>query len=71
MSKKFDISEKRLVVVKKDAVRLFEDGSNKWATFTYPRWAHFVEQFAEIDECAAKLTAGQQGLKLQLHVGGG
>jgi hypothetical protein len=71
MSKMFDLSEKRFVVVKKDEVRLFEDGSNKWATFTYPRWAHFVEQFAEIDESVTKLTAGQQDVKLQLHVGGG
>jgi hypothetical protein len=71
MSKKFDLSEKRFVVVKKDEVRLFEDGSNKWATFTYPRWAHFVEQFAEIDESVTKLTAGQQDVKLQLHIGGG
>jgi hypothetical protein len=71
MSKKFDLSEKRFVVVKKDEVRLFEDGSNKWATFIYPRWAHFVEQFAEIDESVTKLTAGQQDVKLQLHVGGG
>jgi hypothetical protein len=46
MSKNFDLSEKRFVVVKKDEVRLFEDGLNKWATFTYPRWARFVEQFA-------------------------
>jgi hypothetical protein len=71
MSKKFDLSEKRFVVIKKDEVRVFEDGSNKWATFTYPRWAHFVEQFVEIDESVTKLTAGQQDVKLQLHVGGG
>jgi hypothetical protein len=71
MSKKFDLSEKRFVIVKKDEVRLFEDGLNKWATFNYSRWAHFVEQLAEIDECVAKLTAGQQDVKLQLHVGGG
>jgi hypothetical protein len=71
MANKFDLSEKRFVVVKKDEVRLFDDGSNKWATFTYPRWAHFVEQFAEIDESVTKLTAGQQDVKLQLHVGGG
>jgi hypothetical protein len=71
MSKKFELSEKRFVVIKKDEVRLFEDGSSKWATFTYPRWAHFVEQFVEIDESVAKLTAGQQDVKLQLHIGGG
>jgi hypothetical protein len=71
MSKKFDLSEKRFVVVKKDEIRLFEDGSNKWATFNYSRWARFVEQFAEIDESVTKLTAGQQDVKLQSHVGGG
>jgi hypothetical protein len=71
MSKKFELSEKRFVVIKKDEVRLFEDGTSKWATFTYPRWAHFVEQFVEIDESVTKLTAGQQDIKVQLHVGGG
>jgi sigma54-dependent transcription regulator len=70
MSKTFDLSEERFLVVKKDEIRLFDDGSNKWATFNYSRWAHFVGQFAEIDESVAKLTAGQQDVKLQLHVGG-
>jgi hypothetical protein len=71
MSKKFSLSEKRFVVVKKDDIRLFENGSNKWATFNYLQWARFVEQFTEIDESVTKLTAGQQDVKLQSHVGGG
>jgi hypothetical protein len=71
MSKKLELSEKRFVVIKKDEVRLFEDGSSKWATFTYPRLAHFVEKFVEIDESVTKQSAGQQDVKLQLNVGGG
>jgi hypothetical protein len=71
MSKKFDLSEKWFVVVKEDEIRLFEDRSNKWATFSYSRWARFFEQFTEGDESVSKLTAGQQDVKLQLHVGGG
>jgi hypothetical protein len=71
VSKKFDLSEKRFVVVKKDEIRLFEDGSNNGATFNFSRWARFVIQFAEIDESVTKLTAGQQDVELQSDVGGG
>jgi hypothetical protein len=51
----FEVSEKRFVVVKDDEIRLFEDGSNKVATFSYPRWAQFVEFFDEIDNAVNKL----------------
>jgi hypothetical protein len=71
MSKKFEIGEKRFVVVKKEEVRLFEDGSSKSATFTFPRWAQFAGSFDEINECVTKLVGGQQDVRLQLHVGGG
>jgi hypothetical protein len=71
MSKRFDIGEKRYVVVKKDEIRLFEDGSNKSATFTFSRWAWFVGHFGEIDDCVAKVVAKEAGVKLQLHIGGG
>jgi hypothetical protein len=37
MTKKFEIGVKRYVVVKGDEVRMFEDGSNKIAQFTYGR----------------------------------
>ena len=70
-SKKFEVGDRRYVVVKKDEIRLFEDGSNKSATFTYPRWTHFVEQFDEIDQCVAKVAANDADVKLQLHIGGG
>ena len=71
MSKKYEIGDRRYVVVKKDEIRLFEDGSSKSATFTYPRWVHFVEQFDEIDQCVAKVAAKDDDVKLQLHIGGG
>lgn len=70
-SKKFEVGDRRYVVVKKDEIRLFEDGSNKSATFTYSRWAHFVEQFDLIDECVAKVVAKEDGVQLQRHIGGG
>jgi hypothetical protein len=68
MSKSFEISEKRFVVVKDDEIRLFEDGSNKVATFSYPRWAQFVEFFDEIDNAANKLIRDEE-VKLRLHIG--
>ena len=54
--KKFEVSEKRYVVVKKNAIRLFEDGTRKAATFTYPRWSQFVENIEEIDNAVSKLV---------------
>jgi hypothetical protein len=65
----FEIGEKRYIVVKKDEIRLFEDGSNKAATFSYPRWAQFVEYFDDIDNAVDKLTNGDEEVKLRLHVG--
>lgn len=59
------------MVVKKDEIRLFEDGSNKVATFSYQRWSHLTEYFDTIDDCVAKLVLGQQEVKLQTHIGGG
>ena len=56
MSKKFEVSEKRYVVVKKNAIHIFEDGTRKAATFTYPRWAQFVENIEEIDNAVSKLV---------------
>jgi hypothetical protein len=69
MAKKFEVSERRYVVVKKHEIRLFEDGTRKMATFSYPRWAQFVEYFDEIDNAVAKLIKGEEEVKLQLHVG--
>jgi hypothetical protein len=71
MPKKFEIGDKRFVVVKKDEVRIFEDGTKKMAPFTYPRWAQFVEYFNDITDNVAKLEQGQQDVKLKLHVGAG
>jgi hypothetical protein len=64
----FEVSEKRFVVVKDDEIRLFEDGSNKVATFSYPRWAQFVESFDEIDNAVNKLIREEE-VKLRLHIG--
>jgi hypothetical protein len=65
----FEVSEKRFVVVKDDEIRLFEDGSNKVATFSYPRWAQFIEFFDEIDNAVNKLIREEEEVKLRLHIG--
>jgi hypothetical protein len=39
MPKKSEIGDKLFVVLKKDKVRIFEDGTKKMTQFTYPRWA--------------------------------
>ena len=66
--KKLEIGNRRYVVVKKDEIRICDDGSNKCATFTYPRWANFVKQFDKIDQSIAE---NDGDVKLQLHIGGG
>jgi hypothetical protein len=70
MTKKYQISEKRFLVVKKDEIKLFEDGTVKSATFIYSRWAQFVQYFGEIDDAIAKLINGDADVKLKLHIGG-
>jgi hypothetical protein len=69
--KKFEIGERRFLVLKKDEVKIFNNGSPKMATFTLCRWALFVEFFDEIDQSVAMLVDGQQEVELQLHVGAG
>ena len=69
--KKFEIGERRFLVLKKDEVKIFEHGSPKMATFTLCRWAQFVEFFDEIDQSVAKLVDDQQQIELQLHIGAG
>ena len=53
---KFQVSEKRYLVVKKDEIKLFEDCTPKAATFIYSRWAQFVQYFGETDDADAKLV---------------
>ena len=60
MSKKFEIGDRRFIVVKKDEIRMFEDGSSRLAVFTFPRWSQFVQLFDEIDSNVTKLFAGQK-----------
>jgi hypothetical protein len=68
MYNSFEVGEKRFVVVKDDEIRLFEDGSNRAAAFSYSPWAQFVEFFDEIDSAVDKLVKGEE-VKLRLHVG--
>jgi hypothetical protein len=64
----FEVGEKRFVVVEEDEIRLFEDGSNREAAFSYSRWAQFIEFFDEIDSAVDKLVKDEE-VKLRLHVG--
>jgi hypothetical protein len=68
--KKFQIGEKRYLVLKKEEIKLLEDGSFKAATFIFPRWAQFVESFDEIDNALGKLVKGETDVKLRIHIGG-
>jgi hypothetical protein len=68
MFKSFEVGEKRFVVVKNDEIRLFEDGSSRAATFSYPRWAQFVEFFDEINNAVGNLVKNEE-VKLRLHIG--
>ena len=70
MPKKYEIDDKRHIVVKKDEVVMLEDGSQKKATFSYPRWTCFTQQFDEIDDALAKLVKGEPEVKLFVHIGG-
>jgi hypothetical protein len=67
MSNSFEIGEKRFVVVEEDEIRLFEDGSNRAAAFSYSRWAQFIEFFDDIDSAVDKLVKDEE-VKLRLHV---
>lgn len=71
MPKKFEIGEKRYLIVKKDEICMLQDGFNKIATFTYPRWSWFVGHLDEIDNSVSKLVKGEEEVKLKLHIGGG
>ena len=70
-AKKYTLGEKRFVVIKKNEIRVFEEGTKKIATFTYPRWALLVMYFEEIDNAVSKLVKGEEEVKFQQHVGGG
>jgi Transcriptional Coactivator p15 (PC4) len=69
--KKYVIGENRYLVIKKDEIKMSENGTSKIALFTYARWAHFAEYFADIDSAVAQLMSGQPDIKLRLHVGSG
>jgi hypothetical protein len=60
MAKKFEVSERQYVVVNKRKIFLFADGTRQMATFSYPRWAQFVEYFDEVDNAVAKLIKGEE-----------
>lgn len=69
MSNTFEVGEKRFVLVNEDEIRLYEDGSDKSATFTYPRWAQFVEYIDDVDNAVAKLMKEEQ-VAIRMHIGG-
>ena len=62
MPKKYEIGQKRYVIVKKEAgetiVKLFEDASDKSVTFPIQRWAQFVAIAPIVDQCLDNM--GQQ-----------
>jgi hypothetical protein len=64
MAEKCEIGDGRYVVVRKDEISLFSDGSDKCTTLTYPQWMHFVGHCDEIDQCVAKVVAKDDGVKL-------
>ncbi len=68
--KKYVIGENRYLVVKKNEIKMFENGSSKMALFSFPRWAYFTKYFADVDDAVAKLVLAKEDIKLQLHVGG-
>ena len=70
MPKKYELEEKRFIVVKKDEVCMLEDGTHKKATFSYSRWTWFTQQFNEIDDALSKMAKGETEVKLFLHLGG-
>jgi hypothetical protein len=70
MPKKFQLSDNRFVVLKKDEIKIFENGTSKYAVFTYPRWNQFVDHISIIDENLTQMMQ-QQDVKLQQHLGGG
>ena len=73
MTRRFEIAEKRciVVVVKKTEICLLEDARHTKATLSYSRWACFVEQFGEIDTALDKLIKQDTDVKLQTHLGAG
>lgn len=68
MPKKFQIKGNRYVVLEKDQIKMFENGTNKNAIFTYPR-NKFVENVDVIDACVTKMAQHEQDVKLQQHIG--
>jgi hypothetical protein len=73
MTKKYDIGEKRyLVVKKKDGefnVTILEDGSDKRVCFPLKRWAQFVAIFPMVNQCLDNMRQ-RQPVSLQYHIGG-
>ena len=68
-AKTYEVGEKRFILVNEDEIRLFEEESSKAATFTYPRWAQFVENFDDVDNAVSKLVKGEE-VSVRLHIGG-
>jgi len=73
MTKKYDIGEKRYLIVKKQdgefVVTLIEDGSDKRVCFPLKRWAQFVAIFPIVDQCLDDMRQ-QRAVNLNYHIGG-
>ena len=73
MAKKYDMGEKRYLIVKKEngelIVKLIEDGSEKRVAFPLRRWAQFVAIFPMVDQSLDNMRQ-QQTVALQYHIGG-
>lgn len=71
MKSRYEIAEKRHIVVKKNEICFLEDASNKKATLSYSEWASFLEQFVEIDNAVGKIIKQDEDVKLRNHLGAG
>jgi len=73
MAKKYDIGDKRYLIVKKENgelfVKLIEDGTEKRVTFPLRRWVQFVAIFPMVDQSLDNMRQ-QQTVSLQYHIGG-
>ena len=72
MKKTYSIGNDRSLTIahNNEQLRIEEQGSNKWATFTPSRWASFLLCLDEIDHQLEKLSKGED-VAYRNHYGGG
>ena len=71
MTRKYELDEKRWVIVKKHEVVLLQDGTNKKAVLSYSRWASLLEQVTNVDDALEKVVKKTEEVELQQHIGAG